>query len=384
MRTLKTIFWKQAVLNMIQFMQMKLRTITSWYLRNERWISSLSLVGGFVFDIFALKRIDLFFDNLWVAAHLVIAALGILLINIHENKKHKLSTKASSVIHFWLIITIQFAFGGLLSVFLVFYFRSGTLSASWPFLLFLAVIFIFNELLKHHYSRLVFQTSVLFISIYSFAIFIVPVIVHRFGQEIFVLSGMVSLGILWLFLVCLKFISREKFIKSRKPLYLVIGGITILINVLYFTNLIPPIPLSLKDAGVYHSIVKNADGNYTVAGEDQGFWSFFASYEKYHEYGGQPVYVFSSIFSPTNLNTQVVHEWQHYDESTKKWVTKSQIQLSIVGGREGGFRTYSIKTVTMTGFWRVDVKTLSGQIIGRIKFEITNVDSQPQLVTSIL
>ena len=87
MRTLKTIFWKQAVLNMIQFMQMKLRTITSWYLRNERWISSLSLVGGFVFDIFALKRIDLFFDNLWVAAHLVIAALGILLINIHENKK---------------------------------------------------------------------------------------------------------------------------------------------------------------------------------------------------------------------------------------------------------------------------------------------------------
>lgn len=363
---------------------MRIKAITNWYLRNERWISSLSLVGGFVFDIFALKRIDLFFDNIWVAAHLVIAALGILFLNIYENKKHKLSVKAASIIHFWLIITIQFAFGGLLSVFLVFYFRSGTLSASWPFLLFLAIIFIFNELLKHQYSRLVFQTSMLFISVYSFAIFIVPVIVHKFGPAIFVLSGIVSIIVLWLFLICLKFISREKFVKSRKPLFISIIGITVLINVLYFTNVIPPIPLSLKDAGVYHSIVRNSDGNYTVTGEDQGFWSFFAPYESYHKYSNQPVYVFSSIFSPTNLNTQIVHDWQLYDEKTKGWNTAFQIQLSIVGGREGGFRTYSIKTISTPGLWRVDVKTTQGQIIGRIKFKVEETQTAPELVTSIL
>lgn len=157
-----------------------------------------------------------------------------------------------------------------------------------------------------------------------------------------------------------------------------------MINVLYFTNLIPPIPLSLKDAGVYHSIVRNSGGNYTVIGESQTFWDFFKPYEPYHEVLGQPIYVFSSIFSPTNLNTQVVHEWQHQDDVSKAWTTISKTKLLIIGGRDGGFRTYSVRTIDMPGLWRVDVKTLQGQLIGRIKFEVTNVDTTSNLVTSTL
>lgn len=353
-------------------------------MHNERWISSLSLFGGFVFDALTLKRVDLFWENLWVGAHLGVAALGIILINLYENRKDHLSERVSRIVHFWLIIIIQFAFGGLLSTFLVFYFRSGTLSASWPFLLVLATVFVFNELLKHHYTRLVFQTSVLFVCIYSFAIFIVPVILHKIGTGAFILSGLFSLVILMFFVFGLWYISRERFRKSKKLLLLAIAGITVLINVLYFTNLIPPIPLSLKNAGVYHSLVRTTDGNYVVNGENYGFWGFFKSYEVFHEVGGQPIYVYSSIFSPTSLNTQIVHEWQHYDETTKKWVVSNKTKLSIVGGRDGGFRTYSIKTMTTPGLWRVDVKTLQGQTIGRIKFEVQNVDTFPNLVSSTL
>jgi hypothetical protein len=363
---------------------MRFKSLTKWYLRYERLISSFSLVGGFIFDIFALKRIDLFWENLWVGAHLGVAALGIILINLHENRKGKHSAKTHRFIHFLLIIAIQFAFGGLLSTFLVFYFRSGTFSASWPFLLVLALVFVFNELLKHHYTRLVFQTSVLFISIYSFAIFIVPVVFHEIGPGIFILSGIFSLVIILLFIFCLKRISKEGFRKSRRLLFLAVFSITVLINVLYFTNLIPPIPLSLKDAGVYHSIVRNSDGNYTVTMEKQGLWDFFIPYEPFHAISGQSVYVFSSIFSPTNLNTQVVHEWQHYDATSTKWTTVNRTQLSIIGGRDGGFRTYSIRTVNMPGRWRVDVKTLQGQLIGRIKFEVINVDTTPNLITNTL
>ena len=358
--------------------------IKNWYHRYERLISSISLLGGFVFDIFALKRIDLFWDNLWVATHLLVAAIGIILINLFENRKHLLAENVASRIHFWLIIIIQFAFGGLLSTFLVFYFRSGTFSTSWPFLLFLAVVFALNEILKKHYTRLVFQTIVLFISIYSFAIFIVPVIVHQMGDWVFIESGLVSLVVLGIFLAALRFISRERFSQSRKMLIFHITLITLVINILYFTNLIPPIPLSLKDAGVYHSLYRTSDGNYNATEEPQGFWDFFKSYELFHQVAGQPVYVFTSIFSPTNLNTVIVHDWQHYDDTTHKWVSTSQIPLSIVGGREGGFRTYSIKTLTQTGLWRVDVKTPKGQLIGRVKFEVQNTTSTPLLSTSIL
>jgi hypothetical protein len=212
----------------------------------------------------------------------------------------------------------------------------------------------------------------------------VPVILHQIGPKIFVLSGFLSLITLMLFVFGLRYISRERFRESKKPLFLVIAGITVLINILYFTNLIPPIPLSLKDAGIYHSIVRNTDGNYTVTGEQQGFWDYFKPYELFQAIGGQPIYVYSSIFSPADLNTEIVHEWQHYDTVTKKWTTINQIQLSIIGGRDGGFRTYSIKVVNLPGLWRVDVKTPRGQLIGRIKFEVKNVDTTPILITKTL
>jgi len=363
---------------------MKFGFIKNWYARYERLISSLSLLGGFVFDIFALKRIDLFWDNLWVAMHLLVAAIGIILINLFENRKHLLVEKIAGRIHFWLIILIQFAFGGLLSTFLVFYFRSGTFSASWPFLLLLALVFAFNEILKTHYTRLAFQTIVLYISIYSFAIFILPVILHQMGDGIFLLSGAVSLVLLWLFLLALRYISRERFVKSRKALIFHIVLITTLVNILYFTNLIPPIPLSLKDAGVYHSLYRNSDGNYTATEEPQTFWDFFKSYKLFHEVAGQPVYVFTSIFAPTNLNVQVIHDWQHYDETSRKWQSIEKMSLSIIGGRDGGFRTYSIMTVSQSGLWRVDVTTLKGQLIGRVKFQVENATNTPALETNIL
>lgn len=363
---------------------MGLGFITRFIYKYDRFISSLSLIGGFVFDIFALKRIDLFWENLWVGAHLLVAAFGIILINLFQNRRHKFSEKTGKKINFWLIVAIQFAFGGLLSTFLVFYFRSGTLETSWPFLSVLAVVFVFNELLKHRYARLVFQTSVLFISIYSFAIFIVPVILHEISDKVFILSGLFSLIILLVFLLGLWHISRERFRESKWLLFGMISGLTILINVLYFTNLIPPIPLSLKDAGVYHSITRISTGNYSATGEKQGFWDFFKSYELFHKVPGQPIYVFSSIFSPTNINTRIVHEWQHYDDVAKKWTTENQTELAIVGGRDGGFRTYSIRTVTKAGLWRVNVMTLRGQLIDRIKFNVIDVDTAPDLINSTL
>jgi hypothetical protein len=361
---------------------MQVRTITGWYLRNERWISSLALVGGFVFDTLTLKRVDLLFENVWVLLNLAIACIGILLINLYENKKARFSEKTASIIHFWLIMLIQFSFGALMSTFMVFYIRSGTLSASWPFLALLAIIYISNELLKHHYTRLVFQVSVLYISLYTFAIFILPVLLHKMGSGIFILSGIASLAILILFLLCLRLVSRERFRQSKKLLVLTIGGITLLINVLYFTNLIPPIPLALKNTDVYHSIVRHTDGNYTVTGEEQGFWGYFTSYKTFHIVSGEPVYAFSSIFSPTGLSTDIIHEWQRYDESTKKWLTRNETRLSIVGGRDGGFRTYSTRIIDESGKWRVNVKTPQGQLMGRIKFKIENVEEAPILFTS--
>ncbi|MFA6338453.1 MAG: DUF2914 domain-containing protein [Candidatus Paceibacterota bacterium] len=360
--------------------------IKHWYFKYERPISSFSLISGFIFNIFFLTRVDLFIENFWIILHLLFAGAGIIILNHVENEKikSKLKQETRDFVHFWLIITIQFAFGGLFSTFLVFYFRGATLTASWPFLLLLFIVFMFNEAYKEKYIRLSFQISVLFLSIFSFAIFSVPVLIRRIGSDIFLLSGVVSLVVIGIFLALLYFITRERFIRNKKIIFLSIFGIYLTMNVLYFTNTIPPLPLSLKDYGIYHSISdENNSGNYLIEKENKSFYTntinFLRSYEDVHIISGDPIYVYTAVFSPTLINIDITHEWQKYDEIKKTWVHVAEIALPIVGGRDGGYRTYSIKANVTPGLWRVNVLTPNGQYIGRIKFKVFEVDTDPTL-----
>ncbi|MBI5140206.1 MAG: DUF2914 domain-containing protein [Candidatus Vogelbacteria bacterium] len=356
------------------------KAIVNWYERYERHISSLALLGGFVFDALYLKRIDLFWENIWVLAHLIVAAVGILLLNYYFRRSGNPEEeyKVYSV-QFWLIFIIQFAFGGLLSTFLVFYFRSGTLGSSWPFILLLVLAFVGNEAFKKHYARLYYQVSILFLSIFSFAIFIVPVIIHGMGDRIFVYSGFLSLAFIYMFVSILRLISYKHVIGNIKTLRLSVLSIYLLINFLYFANLIPPIPLSLKEAGVYHSIARNSSGNFDALDEAPDWRNFFKQYKPIHVILGRPVYVYSAIFSPASLNVNLTHEWQRYDEHDKSWITIERIALPIIGGRDGGYRTYSYMSGVSDGFWRVNVLTPQGLPVGRIEFEAKTTKVLPAL-----
>jgi len=359
--------------------------IRSLYSKYERHISSSALVGGFLFDIFTLTRVDEFLENFWIIAHLLVAAIGIILLNLYEKKSTKHSSDNPTTIYLLLIISIQFAFGGLISTFLVFYFRSAALSTAWPFLLILGVAFVCNELLKHRYSRLSFQISYLFLSIFSFMTYFLPVVYHRLGQDIFVLSGLVSLVLIGLFIFLLSAITREKFYQSR---YLVITGIAIIyvmFNILYFTNIIPPIPLSLKDADALHSVARDTNGDYIVQYEDESWFAhirdYFRTYGIFHYVAGEQVYIYTSIFSPSSINLDIIHEWQYYDTTSHKWVTAGRIPLPLIGGRDQGFRTYSAKSLDTPGLWRVNIETKQGQLLGRVKFDAVQVYTEPILIT---
>ncbi len=353
----------------------------NWYAKYERPVSSVALVGGFVWNALVLKRVDLFWENFWVLVHLLIIAVCILLINRQENRRQAGQERAK--IHFWFITILQFTLGGLLSTFLVFYFRSATLAVSWPFILILLGAFIANERFKHHYERLTVQISVLYLSLLSFSIFIVPVFMHRIGEGIFILSGLVSLLLLALFLVAIKKIAKERFVKSK---YTVIGavlGIFVVVNTLYFFDLIPPIPLALKDSGVYHSITRAQGGTYLATTEQKTVADYFSFNTDINIMQGEPVYVFSAIFSPTAFRTSIIHEWQLYDETARAWVTMSRIPLAAAGGRADGYRTYSKKNAIVPGKWRVNVETTNGQIIGRIGFVVHIVDIEPVLIQEV-
>ncbi len=355
--------------------------IRNFYGRFERPISSLSLITGFIFDALTLKRLDTLWENIWILGHLVIVAVFIALIHIQENEVGDEANPSKK--HFWYVNILQFFFGGILSTYLVFYFRSADIFATWPFIALLALAFWANESLKRHYIRLSFQISLFFLSIYSFMIFLVPILLHQIGPWVFLLSGLLSLVLIVFFLKILFYFIRDRFTESRRMILLLVSSIFILVNLLYFTDLIPPIPLSLKDAGVYHRIEKTQEGNYLVAYENQGWSKYFEMYPDFHEVAGKPIYIFSAIFSPKNLNITILHEWQKYDVVNKKWLTERTISLPVVGGRDGGFRTYSLRSNLEAGKWRVNIKTEQGQNIGHVRFNIVPVIAEPELANMV-
>ncbi len=348
----------------------------------ERYVAPFTFIGGFLIDTILLRRIDLWFDHLILLGYLLIAGFSIVALNAYEAGRIRFRHFES--IAPLLPVIMQFVFGGLFSFFLIFYTKSGTVSASWLFLLVLITIFLGNERFRKRYERLVFQLSIYFIVLFSYSIFAVPLIIRKMGAGIFVISGAVSLVLIGAFIFALSLLLSKQVRESFCALLISIGGIFLVFNILYFTNIIPPIPLAIKEIGVYHSVRRFSSDTYEVRYEKAlWFMPFETTSHTYHWKKGEAVYVYSAVFAPAKLNIPILHRWARFDEKQQKWIELESIKFSIYGGRDGGYRGYSYKTVVEPGKWRVDVITERGQVLGRQSFSIVEVDSDPSLETTL-
>jgi hypothetical protein len=352
--------------------------------RYERHISSFALIAGFIIDSLTLRRIDFLAENLVLMSYIAVAGGCIFLINLINGEI--LRGRFFQFLHPWLAFFTQLTFGALFSSFTVFYLRSSSFAASGFFVAFLAALLIGNETFRKRYTQLGFQMSIFFIGVFFYSIFSLPVALGVMGSEVFVTSGVASLFIIFLFLFFLARCVPLLVARSRKIIWISIGSIFALTNVLYFTNVIPPIPLALKSAGVYHSVMRNEGGRYVVEYEEEGGLPFIPKPIVVHIVSGQPVYIYSAVFAPTKLQTTLSHHWEYYDTSLQKpkWVSVTRIPFSILGGRDGGYRSYSFKNLLKTGLWRVGIETDRGQLIGRVKFAVENVAETPALKTRTL
>jgi Family of unknown function (DUF5924)/Protein of unknown function (DUF2914) len=80
------------------------------------------------------------------------------------------------------------------------------------------------------------------------------------------------------------------------------------------------------------------------------------------------IVAYTAIYAPPALSQAIVHVWRHEGDIV------GVVPLSPVkGGRSAGFRTFSRKTAPAdpVGRWSVDVLTPSGQLVGRIRFTVT-------------
>lgn len=217
--------------------------VRQFFEKYEKYLSIAAFLGGFTLDNLTLTRIDLWFDNLVLGGYLLLAGLAIFFFHFLKRKPPKGAFRRNIVA--FLPIFLQFEFGGLFSGFFVFYSRSASLATSWIFALFLMALLIGNEFFKRRYARLEFQVSIFFVTLFSFSIFYVPILFDSIGAGIFLLSGVLSLIGIWFFLNILAAAIPQRIKQARKILTRIILFIYVTFNILYFTNIIPPIPLSM-------------------------------------------------------------------------------------------------------------------------------------------
>ncbi len=326
-------------------------------------------VFGFLNDFLLLNKVDSVFDNVVLLLYVVLAMCSIVML--YAATAGKLSEGWNQIAAKYSRMTLQYSFGGLFSGMLIFYGRSSSLLDGWPFLLIFAVIIYLNETVKDRAGRLVITIAMFFIGLFSYVVLLIPVVTGKMGGWVFVGSGLVALLIIYLLLRVLRLIIPNFLALQMRQLVFVIGTIFAVMNFLYFTNIIPPIPLSLKDVGIYHSVVRFDNGEYQLKYEPGTWWQFWKrSDDAFHPSAGDNVFCFASIFAPAKLSTDIFHRWEYYDEVKGDWITHSRLQYFISGGRDSGYRGYTQIGNYFEGKWRCTVETARGQVLGRESFVI--------------
>jgi len=358
-----------------RYLPKSIEELIVWY---ERRVAPFALLAGFLIDNIFFRAVNLWTATIAFVLYLLLALVGIFLLNLVETGRVQNAFLLKTAQ--FLPVVVQFAFGAIFSGFFVLYSQSATVLASWLFIGILALLLVGNERFRRRYSRFPFQVGILFIALFGFFIFFVPLVIKRIGPEIFLLSAALSVVLIALYIYGMRRVMSELVTPNLTSIARTVAAILVVFNVLYFTNAIPPLPLALKDAGIYHSVSRESGGVYKLLEEPVPWYKKYLRFTtRFHHQAGESAYAYSAIFAPSGLSTLILHEWQRYDQTREEWITEDTVRFPIVGGRDGGYRGYSIKAGITPGKWRVNVVTQSGQLIGRILFSVIDVPGAPLL-----
>ena len=354
-------------------LQTPVNAVQHFYQRYSRFLPVVSFIGGFLWDSLTLTRIDRLSDNLFLLGYLFLLGFSIILVNLVEN--NRLTKLLILKYREWYPLAIQFFLGGLFSSYVVFYFQSAAITKNWLFLGILIIMLFANEFLEKRLTNIYLQVTLYFLVVFSFCIFFVPVLIGRMSVYVFILSGLLSLMLIGGFVILLfkklSLLARPELIRVSSILI----ALYLLLNLFYFLNWIPPVPLSLKYSGIYHQVQRTGD-DYLLKFEQPAWYQFWKkSDDPFHYTDGDTVFCFAAVFAPTDLKTKIFHEWQQYLPGQDRWLTTDHLGYPLAGGRKPGYRGYTYKRNAQPGEWRVEVKTEEDQVLGRIDFKIVAVDS---------
>ena len=344
--------------------------------------------SGVGYDTFTLTRIDRLQDNLLLLIYLLL--LGVLIVLTGrlgiEPAPDREQLATLSPFARWVLrvrpyypMAVQFLLGGLFSAYAVFYSRSATLTSTGIFFALLVLLLVGNEFLRDRLSSLRLLVSLYAVVCFAFFTFFLPVMTGYMNSVIFLIGAGLSAAVI---LRVVQLIYGNNPDRSKREAIGVTVPALVLIGFLvgfYFLNWIPPVPLALKFGGIYHEVKKTGD-RFELTFEKNWYQVWKRSDDTFP--ADEPIYCFTAVFAPVDLNMTIYHHWYFRPNSDKPFTHADRIAIKISGGREGGYRTYTFKQRLDPGDWRVDVETEDGRIVGRVSVRVeARGDVQPSLRT---
>jgi hypothetical protein len=279
-------------------------------------------------------------------------------------------TPSGLVARWWAynVEALHFLYGGLLSAYVVLYFRSSTGARPLVFFALLVAVLMLNEAPHVRRAGHRLRLGLYAFCVLSFLNYFVPILVGTMGGWVFAIALSASAGVVWLVADRVTALDENRY-TARRRLFVPAVIVCLLVALLYALRLIPPVPLSVQFHGIYHDVVREGD-TYALVYEASPVWRFWRRDSRpFSRRPDDRVFYFARVFAPSRFRPDIVTVWEVQDDEGE-WQIADRIPLTIVGGRTDGFRTYAVKANFHPGQWRVTVETDDGRPVAMLSFEV--------------
>lgn len=365
----------------------------------EKFFPAIAFLGGFTWDSITLGQMVESSDLIFLLAYYLGAFILIILLSAHKStdqnyvnadgvsvidaevlddngnlqtvpqkRKYLLDREWSEKWKKRFTWAVQFCYGSLFSALVVCYFKSSGSFTTFILVVFLAVLLVCNEFLQKRYESFAITLALFCLLGTMFMNFAIPHLVHRIGFFWFFASTLISFGICAL----VWFISHRKLTVLIAP-----GIICLLLTISYLVNLVPPVPLVMKQQMVCTNFDKN-----TYTGEiDIPSYLQYIGVESHtiHKRNKKEIHFVSSVYAPTDLKALLEYRWYYADPITGKFQLEKIISSSkmvLTGGRESGYRSYVTRYNLPEGIYRVETAYSHGAVIGSMTFKV--LEGEPE------
>ncbi|HEX4381764.1 MAG TPA: DUF2914 domain-containing protein [Myxococcales bacterium] len=335
--------------------------------RNERIVSTCFFLGGFLFDAVMLSRIDEPLMLVQQGGYLIICGALIAYQQRLVLKKLEPPVRLRKVWHYADHL-LHFMLGTLLNAYSIFYFQSASGVTAICFVVFIAALLAVNEMPRFHKLGPVVVYALYSICLTSYFAYLFPVLLGHLRPWMFYLSVGVASALL---LLQIRYLLRwsESYLHVARHAAIPAFGVQALFLLLYSLRLAPPVPLAIKQIGIYHD-VKRVAGGWELS-QQQGKWKFWQhADENFLERPGDKLFCFVRIFAPRHFKDAINIVWYHHDDELG-WRLAHRLPLSVSASSNVGFGTDAYLTEPMKGDWRVEIESQDGRTIGQLRFKVS-------------